>query len=167
MRLITCAQVRRMRIGELLRTAIRLSGVKAEIRPAAHLMRPSDEKIIFGSTDKFRKDTGWTPKLRSNRHYRPCWSTGTECSNGKSFFILSAEGGEAIMTAISDIPVVLLVGGQGTRLRSIVPSTPKPLAWVGDKSFLRAVGSATPIPGNSPFGDVYGLSWRPDRKNVW
>ncbi len=26
-----------------------------------HLMRPSDEKIIFGSTDKFRKDTGWKP----------------------------------------------------------------------------------------------------------
>jgi GDP-4-dehydro-6-deoxy-D-mannose reductase len=50
-------------IGELLRTAIRLSGVKAEIRPAAHLMRPSDEKIIFGSTYKFRKDTGWKPKL--------------------------------------------------------------------------------------------------------
>jgi nucleoside-diphosphate-sugar epimerase len=48
-------------IGEILRTAIRLSGVKAEIRPAAHLMRPSDEKIIFGRTDKFRKDTGWKP----------------------------------------------------------------------------------------------------------
>jgi GDP-4-dehydro-6-deoxy-D-mannose reductase len=46
-------------IGELLRTAIRLSGVKTEIRPAAHLMRPSDENIIFGSTDKLRKDTGW------------------------------------------------------------------------------------------------------------
>jgi len=51
-------------IGELLKTAIRLSGVKAEIRPAAHLMRPSDEKIIFGSTDKLRKHTGWKP-LRS------------------------------------------------------------------------------------------------------
>src|ERR1700681_4620123 len=48
-------------IGELLRTAIRLSGVKAEIRPAQHLMRPSDEKIIFGSTEKLRKDTGWKP----------------------------------------------------------------------------------------------------------
>jgi GDP-4-dehydro-6-deoxy-D-mannose reductase len=48
-------------IGELLRTAIRLSGVKAEIRPAAHLMRPSDEKIIFGSTKKIRKHTGWKP----------------------------------------------------------------------------------------------------------
>jgi GDP-4-dehydro-6-deoxy-D-mannose reductase len=49
-------------VGDLLRTAIRLSGVKAEIRPAAHLMRPSDEKIIFGSTRKIRKDTGWKPK---------------------------------------------------------------------------------------------------------
>jgi GDP-4-dehydro-6-deoxy-D-mannose reductase len=44
-----------------LRTAIRLSRVKAEIRPAKHLMRPSDEKIIFGSTDKFCDDTGWKP----------------------------------------------------------------------------------------------------------
>ena len=50
-------------IGEILRTAIRLSGVKAKIRPTAHLMRPSDEKIIFGSTEKFRKDTAWKPRL--------------------------------------------------------------------------------------------------------
>jgi GDP-4-dehydro-6-deoxy-D-mannose reductase len=50
-------------IGDLLRTAIQLSGVRAEIRPAARLMRPSDEKIIFGSTQKIRKDTGWKPVL--------------------------------------------------------------------------------------------------------
>ena len=50
-------------IGELLRIAIRLSGVKAEIRPVAHLMRPSDEKIIFGSTSKVSRDTGWKPTL--------------------------------------------------------------------------------------------------------
>lgn len=31
---------------------------------------------------------------------------------------------------------VLLVGGLGTRLRSILPSTPKPLASIGNKSFL-------------------------------
>ena len=48
-------------IGELLRTAIRLSGVKPEIKPVLRLMRPSDEKIIFGKTDKLRKDTGWRP----------------------------------------------------------------------------------------------------------
>jgi nucleoside-diphosphate-sugar epimerase len=48
-------------IGHLLKTAIRLSKVKAEIRQAAHLMRPSDERIIFGSTYKLRRDTGWKP----------------------------------------------------------------------------------------------------------
>jgi GDP-4-dehydro-6-deoxy-D-mannose reductase len=48
-------------VGDLLRTAIRLSGVKAEIRPVRRLMRPSDERIIFGSTRKIRKDTGWKP----------------------------------------------------------------------------------------------------------
>lgn len=55
-----CA-ARTYRIQEVLQTAIRLSGVKAEIRPVASLMRPSDEKIIFGSTQKMRKDTGWKP----------------------------------------------------------------------------------------------------------
>jgi D-glycero-alpha-D-manno-heptose 1-phosphate guanylyltransferase len=35
-----------------------------------------------------------------------------------------------------DTPVLLLVGGMGTRLRSVVPLTPKPLASVGNESFL-------------------------------
>ena len=35
-----------------------------------------------------------------------------------------------------DIPAVLLVGGMGTRLRAVLPSTPKPLASIGKKSFL-------------------------------
>jgi NDP-sugar pyrophosphorylase family protein len=35
-----------------------------------------------------------------------------------------------------NIPAVLLVGGFGTRLRSVVPNAPKPLATVGKKSFL-------------------------------
>jgi D-glycero-alpha-D-manno-heptose 1-phosphate guanylyltransferase len=34
------------------------------------------------------------------------------------------------------LTAVLLVGGMGTRLRSVVPSAPKPMAVVGDKSFL-------------------------------
>src|SRR3984885_11780747 len=46
-------------IGELLRAAIRLSGVKVEVRRVPRLMRPSDEKIIFGRSDKIRRDTGW------------------------------------------------------------------------------------------------------------
>lgn len=49
------------RIETILRTALRLSGVKAEIRQVDRLMRPSDEKIIFGNTDKIRRDTGWKP----------------------------------------------------------------------------------------------------------
>jgi len=53
-----CAS-RTYRIEEVLRTAIRLARVKVEVRPVARLMRPSDEKIIFGNTQKIRRDTGW------------------------------------------------------------------------------------------------------------
>lgn len=55
-----CA-TRTLQMSEVLRRAIRLSGVKVQVRPVARLMRPSDEKIIFGSTNKIRKDTGWKP----------------------------------------------------------------------------------------------------------
>ena len=48
-------------ISELLNTAIRLSSLKVKVRRAPHLVRPSDEKIIFGSTKKFSNDTGWKP----------------------------------------------------------------------------------------------------------
>jgi len=48
-------------IDEILRTAIRLAGIKAEVRPVERLMRPSDEKIIFGNADRIRRDTGWKP----------------------------------------------------------------------------------------------------------
>jgi GDP-4-dehydro-6-deoxy-D-mannose reductase len=57
-----CAS-RTYEMNEVLRFAIDLSGLKVEVRPAASLMRPSDEKIIFGSTRKIRKDTGWKPVL--------------------------------------------------------------------------------------------------------
>jgi GDP-4-dehydro-6-deoxy-D-mannose reductase len=49
------------RIGELLSSAMRLSGIKAEVRQVSRLMRPSDERIIFGKTEKIRRDTGWKP----------------------------------------------------------------------------------------------------------
>src|SRR6266852_6557062 len=48
-------------IGDLLSLVIRLSGVKVEVRSVSRLMRPSDEKIIFGSTRKFERQTGWKP----------------------------------------------------------------------------------------------------------
>jgi NDP-sugar pyrophosphorylase family protein len=37
---------------------------------------------------------------------------------------------------VEGIKAVLLVGGMGTRLRSVAPSTPKPLVSVGEKPFL-------------------------------
>jgi mannose-1-phosphate guanylyltransferase len=39
--------------------------------------------------------------------------------------------------AASAMPVLLLVGGMGTRLQSVLPSTPKPLAPVRGESFLQ------------------------------
>jgi len=38
--------------------------------------------------------------------------------------------------ACTDVPAVVLVGGMGTRLRSVLSSTPKPLAPLGDTPFL-------------------------------
>lgn len=39
-------------------------------------------------------------------------------------------------SSVVDVPAVLLVGGMGTRLRAVLPSTPKPLASIGGRSFL-------------------------------
>lgn len=57
-----CA-ARTFEMNEVLRLAIDLSGLKVEVRPVKSLMRPSDEKIIFGSTRKIRRHTGWKPIL--------------------------------------------------------------------------------------------------------
>ena len=57
-----CAK-RTYRVEDVLRTAIRLSGVTPKICASADLMRLSDEKIIFGTTKKFRRDTGWYPQF--------------------------------------------------------------------------------------------------------
>ena len=38
--------------------------------------------------------------------------------------------------SLPEMTAVLLVGGKGSRLRPVLPSTPKPLARVGDYSFL-------------------------------
>lgn len=46
----------------LLNTAIDLAGVKASIEPVDRLMRPSDEQVIFGTSDKLSRDTGWAPQ---------------------------------------------------------------------------------------------------------
>ncbi len=46
-------------VGNLKPRRAALSGLKVKIRSTPSLMRPSDEQIIFGSTKKFRKRTGW------------------------------------------------------------------------------------------------------------
>lgn len=48
-------------MSEILKVAIRLAGVDVEIKQVRRLMRPSDERIIFGDTQKIRKATGWEP----------------------------------------------------------------------------------------------------------
>lgn len=56
-----CA-ARTFAIGEVLAMALHLADVEAEIRPVRRLMRPSDERVIFGDTRKIRRDTGWRPR---------------------------------------------------------------------------------------------------------
>jgi GDP-4-dehydro-6-deoxy-D-mannose reductase len=55
------------RVGELLDIAIGLAKVKVEVRQVPRLMRPSDERIIFGDTGKIRRDTGWKPEYSIHR----------------------------------------------------------------------------------------------------
>ena len=145
-----CA-ARTYRMSEVFDVAIRLSGVKAEVRPAKHLMRPSDEKIIFGSTQKIRKDTGWKPllsfleqTLQSMIDYL-AWGAVILQANAplpstqmnRALTAMPATTSQAQLKATTeDVPVVLLVGGMGTRLRAVLPSTPKPLALVGETPFL-------------------------------
>ncbi len=45
-------------------------------------------------------------------------------------------GGAGALSSSWEIPAMLLVGGKGTRLRSVVPSAPKPMAALGEQSFL-------------------------------
>jgi NDP-sugar pyrophosphorylase family protein len=42
-------------------------------------------------------------------------------------------------TVVDNVKAILLVGGLGTRLRPVVPSRPKALAPIGEKSFLELV----------------------------
>jgi NDP-sugar pyrophosphorylase family protein len=63
-----------------------------------------------------------------------------------NFLVSRSEAAEPVTIALTtplttplttnDTKALLLVGGQGTRLRTVVPSAPKPLAPVGDRPFL-------------------------------
>ena len=56
-------------------------------------------------------------------------------SSGKDGLRLKANTNSAV-ASVGDIPAILLVGGKGTRLQTVVSSQPKPLASVGNVPFL-------------------------------
>jgi len=50
-------------IGDILTTAISLSGYAPEIKVDEKLLRPTDEPIIFGDSTKFSKITKWKQEI--------------------------------------------------------------------------------------------------------
>src|SRR5213595_3303906 len=79
--------------------------------------------------------------------------------------------GGSVMQSLREIDAVVLVGGQGMRLRGIVADRPKPLAEVAGRPFLTYVLDALVIAGvqrvtlctgyrgemvQAAFGDRYG-----------
>ena len=65
---------------------------------------------------------------------------------------------------MQDIKAVMLVGGLGTRLRSVVPSTPKVLASIGEMIVPGITGSPVALTRNSEIGDVHRLSCGSNRE---
>jgi GDP-4-dehydro-6-deoxy-D-mannose reductase len=57
-----CAD-RSYRVREVLEFVFEAAGQPLPLRPEPRLMRPSDEAIIFGDTNKLRRDTGWAPRI--------------------------------------------------------------------------------------------------------
>lgn len=50
-------------IGELIPLFEKVSGISLSIEQDQTLLRPQDEKVIFGSSAKLRQATGWTPTV--------------------------------------------------------------------------------------------------------
>ena len=51
------------RIQDILDSLVKMAGGKIKTREDPALMRPTDEPIIMGDNTKFRKKTGWKPKM--------------------------------------------------------------------------------------------------------
>ena len=43
------------------------------------------------------------------------------------------------LVKVSDLEAIVLAGGLGTRLKSVVSNVPKPMAPIGDKPFLEYI----------------------------
>ncbi len=52
-----------IRIGDLVPIFARLAGIPLDVTVDAALLRPSDEAVILGRTDKLRRHTGWSPTV--------------------------------------------------------------------------------------------------------
>ncbi len=48
---------------EVLDTLLQISGAKVNIKPDPERLRPSDVPVLLGDSRKFRKQTGWEPKI--------------------------------------------------------------------------------------------------------
>ncbi|MHB1005788.1 MAG: GDP-mannose 4,6-dehydratase [Chloroflexota bacterium] len=54
-------------VGEMLETLVRLSSLKIDVRVDPTRLRPSDVKILWADTTKFRQQTGWQPEIPFER----------------------------------------------------------------------------------------------------
>ena len=57
-------------IQQVLDELIRISGIKVEVREDPQRLRPSDVPVLLGDSSKFRKATGWEPKIPYERTLR-------------------------------------------------------------------------------------------------
>jgi nucleoside-diphosphate-sugar epimerase len=52
-----------VRVGDLIPIFARLAGIDLALAPDPALLRPSDEPLILGRTDKLKRRTGWQPAI--------------------------------------------------------------------------------------------------------
>jgi GDP-4-dehydro-6-deoxy-D-mannose reductase len=57
-------------IQQVLDELIRMSGLEVEVREDPERLRPSDVPVLLGDSSKFRKATGWEPKIPYERTLR-------------------------------------------------------------------------------------------------
>jgi dTDP-D-glucose 4,6-dehydratase len=52
-----------VKIGEILRKLLEISGVEAKIKVDRKKFRPTDEPVVVGDSSKIKRDCGWKPKV--------------------------------------------------------------------------------------------------------
>ncbi len=97
---------------------------KIEVRQDPALIRPADVTLQIPSSDKFKAATGWTPEI-------PYRQTLLD--------MLNYWRRNLSATCLNDLDVVILAGGFGTRLRTVVADRPKVLAPINGVPFSPAI----------------------------